>query len=146
MTAPRHQPDEELLAALDKLLGGVDLPGAVRVARSYLAVLERRLKIATCPLDLFTLPHDLPKWDELYADLVARAIKEAGTIAKAAEVIGKSRSTLYVQLNKGLLDANAADDPSLAALLVRLLGTEAPGGGREAEPVDCGNAPQQAAG
>lgn len=121
----RPSDDAILNACLDGLFGDVELTQALRVLRSYQKVIERRLAIATTPLDLFTLPHDLPTWGELYADLVARAIKETGTIAKAAEAIGKARSTLYVQLNKGLLDAQAAADPDLAALLGRLLGAEA---------------------
>jgi len=121
MTTPRQPRDERLLAALDSLLGDVDLLDAVKLIKSYLAVLERRIEIKTRPLDLFTLPHDLPRWEELYADLVARAITETASVTKAADAIGRARATLYNQLHKGILDAHVAANPDLASVLGRLL-------------------------
>lgn len=123
MTHHRQRRDAELLAALDALLGREELAGGVRVVRSYLAVLERRLDARMRPLDLFTLPHDLPTWSDLYADLVARAITETASITKAAEVIGVSRATLYTKIHKGILDEHAANDPELARVLRSVLGT-----------------------
>ena len=119
MSRPQH---ERLTGRLDAQLEGVAIVDALRAARELVLVLERRLEIDTKPLDLFTLPLDLPKWDDLYADLVARAITETASVGKAATLIGRSRATLYNQLHKGILDAHVASDPDLASVLGRLLG------------------------
>jgi len=113
----RHRQHERLTSKLDAQLRGVATTDALRAARELVLVLERRLEVQTKPLDLFTLPQDIPQWDDLYADLVIRALQHTGAVTKAADLIGIGRSTLYAQLRKGLFHEAAAHDPRIACLL-----------------------------
>jgi len=113
----RRQQHERLTSKLDAELAGVPTAEALRAARELVLVLERRLEVETKPMDLFTLPLDIPQWDDLYAELVIRALQHTGAVTKAADLIGIGRSTLYNQLRKGMFHEAAANDPRLARLL-----------------------------
>lgn len=123
--------DADLLVKMEELFHGESPLMTLRVVRSYANLIEQRIEREVAPLDLFTLPNDLPLWKDLYADLVARALRETGSVTKAAEKIGVSKSTLYNQIHKGLLDEIAALDPSFARTLGDLR-SAAPGDRREA--------------
>jgi hypothetical protein len=113
----RRQQHERLTSKLDSVLSGVATVDALRSARELVLVLERRLEVETKPMDLFTLPLDIPQWDDLYAELVIRALQHTGAVTQAADLIGIGRSTLYNQLRKGLFHEAAAHDPRIARLL-----------------------------
>jgi hypothetical protein len=112
-----RQEDERLSGLLDECIAGVPIVDALRAARSLVEVLERRLEVETKPMDLFTLPNDLPRWDDLYAELVVRALQHTGSVTKTADLIGVGRSTLYNQLRTGLFHEAALRDPRFARLL-----------------------------
>ena len=106
-----------IAARLDLALEGTSDVDALAAVRSLERRLKARLSSRARGIDLFALPRDLPSWDELKLELVARAIILTGTVSDAAKVLGISRSTLYSMIEKGQLNAQIRHDVRLARAL-----------------------------